>query len=139
MVLKCSWGGSVGWEALLKTLQYSGSSDLYQLMNVSAHINKIIILALCQAPCLYFQHYVVWIGFFSGCDVEECPVDKFLNILKPLVIEGTIDDWRKMCGQVSSDEKYSGMYDFSSVFCNVQCSERKLPDVAWYAVVETMD
>ena len=46
----------------------------------------------------------------SDCDDKEyCPVDKFLEILKPLVIDGTVDDWFRMCNsQEVKKSSYSG-------------------------------
>ena len=53
----------------------------------------------------------------SDCDSKEyCPVDKFLEILKPLVIDGTVDDWFRMCNsQEVKKSSYSGKFCYRNI------------------------
>lgn len=50
--------------------------------------------------------------FCLGCE-EDCPLEQFIDILQPLVIEGTVDDWFSLCHKASDKKSYSGKTSFT--------------------------
>ena len=64
---------------------------------------------------------MICFNIISECDMKElCPLDKFIEILKPLVIDGTVDDWFRMCNAVDAKKSsYSGKYHRFFPLCSI--------------------